>query len=291
MSERGGGSWQQLRRAHEWLLPPTYRPDWETPGFTARILSMLGHVEVDWRASIWAAAPPVLTLVPSGGAHALLTGGRTRTLLEELTEALKEPEYCPTEPIEQEHAPSGWLIPFEDTAQVESLAGRLEIRYEYSVAERLSLLLPELDYSLDIAASTPPARGFGFTRLSPRTLYWDEATSDAEPGLYRYEAPGRPVFRLHYGHGVFYDVDLAVGTWAAVARWGENRLRYRPQSVNGELWVPVRAPLPGLHARAAALCSGIAPEKRKDVLVYLNVPETIARRIARSLDQTLQIIE
>ena len=90
VSERGGGSWEQFKTAYDWLMPTRQRAEWMTAGFAARMLATLGHLEIDWQARRWAAAPPVLTLLPSAGAHALLTGGRTRTLMDELEIALED---------------------------------------------------------------------------------------------------------------------------------------------------------------------------------------------------------
>jgi hypothetical protein len=123
------------------------------------------------------------------------------------------------------------------------------------------------------------------------TLTWEDVEEDFEPGFYRYAAPDRPRFRLIESTESVYDVDLTFGVYAALSRWGANRMRYLPASVNGLLEVPLRAPLPTLQARTAALCSGLAPEKRGKCLVYANVPEEIAECIARSLDQSLTLVE
>jgi len=288
MSERGGGSWEQFKTAYDWLMPTRQRAEWMTAGFAARMLATLGHLEIDWQARRWAAAPPVLTLLPSAGAHALLTGGRTRTLMDELEIALEDhQDLYAVPPCRQELGPSAHVIACKDETAIQELASDLGISYEYSVSERLSEVLPALDAYLAAATSTPAARGYGVARFDPRTLAFVETESDRQPGLYRYDVYGAPVFRLVDSDDTVYDVDLSVGVYAALSRWGENRLHWFEQPVNGELAVPLRAPLPSLHARAAALCSGLAPRRRHAALVYLNVPSRIADRIARSLDQSL----
>jgi hypothetical protein len=291
-SERGSGSWEQFRRAHEWLFPAQTRPAWMTPGFTSRMLATLGHLEIDWQARRWSAAPPVLTLLPSAGAHALLTGGRTRALTDTLEAALEEhQDLYGLPPHPQELAPSAVMIACEDETHGEQLAAELGIRYEYSVSERLSEMLPALDDYLALTTSTPAAKGYGVASFNVQSLSWEDAESDARPGLYRYDVYGAPVFRLVDRDDRFYDVDLPVGVYAALSRWGANQLHYLCESVNGTLIVPLGAPLPTLQARAAALCSGIAPARRGRTLAYRNVPQLIAERIARSLDQTLQTTE
>jgi hypothetical protein len=286
-SERGSGSWQQFRDAQEWILNAESGDSWRpTPGFSARLLSTLGHIEVDWRGAKWAVAPPLLTLLPAAGAHALLTGARTRALMERLREVSDVPSLY-VSPLRQRMAPTALLIACEDETNIEALAGALGIDYEYSVSERLSHLLPELDSYLGLAVSMPAASGYGVTRLDVGDLSWIDVESDRSPGLYCYDAYGRPIYRLVVGSEEIYDVDLAMGVWAALSRWGENRLRYREDVVNGTLVVPLGAPLPTLHARTAALCSGLAPSRVGGELWYRNVPYATAGRIARSLDQTL----
>src|SRR5438876_70322 len=115
-SERGSGSWQQFRDAHEWLLEDAPASQWRpTPGWSARMLSTLGHIEIDWQAGVWAASAPVLTLLPSAGGHALLTGGRTRALRDRLGPAVWDEAsdvYLHEHP--QRNAPTALLIAAED---------------------------------------------------------------------------------------------------------------------------------------------------------------------------------
>lgn len=288
-SERGSGSWRQLQDAYDWLFPSGSREDWQTAGFTTGILSTLGHLEIDWAESRWCAAPPVLTLLPGAGAHALLTGGRTRTLASKLQEHEGEETLAlsPLPPIAQAIAPSAWLVAVEDERAAAELASQLGIDYTYSVSETLSRILPTLDSFLQTSERQPPRKGYGVQKFDAMALRWSDVDRDEEPGLYRYDTPYREELRLRDIDEKLYSPVRSLGIWAALARWGENRLRYEPQEVNGKLIVPHRAPLPTLHARAAALCTGLAPEKWGQVLIYQNVPKPIAERIARSLDQSL----
>jgi hypothetical protein len=290
-SERGCGSWQGFRAAHEWARPARSRPAWETPGFFARQLSALGHIEIDWRAGSWAAAPPVLTLLPRAGAHALLTGGRTRALLDRLQELLaKRNDLFALQPQKQTAAPSAHLIACESEVSIRELAKELDIDFTHSVSTQIAELLPPLEAYLRLARSTRGVNRFGVSLLDEETLEWRDVDDGEERGLYQYEVPHGFEFRLVVSEEEIYAVDKAIGIYAALARWGRNRLRYMPTSVNGELIVPLSAPLPTLTARAAVLCSGLAPEKRAEVLVYVNVPRETAVAIARSLDQSLEVI-
>jgi hypothetical protein len=288
-SERGEGSWPQFRDAHEWLFEDAAATGWRpTAGWSARTLTTLGHIEIDWQAGVWSASAPVLTLLPSAGAHALLTGGRTRALHDRLQPAVWE-EASDVFLVEhaQRNAPTAVLIAGEDESAIEGLANRLGIPYELSVSDRLSRLLPTLDSYLALSHSTPAATGYGVERFDVTALEWRAIESDREPGFYRYDIVGRPAFRLLDNDGSVYDLDIATGVYAALSRWGENLLRYQADPVNGTLVVPFGAPLPTLQARTAALCSGLAPPRHGGSLTYWNVPRIVADRIARSLDQTL----
>lgn len=293
VSERGSGAWQAFRDAHAWIRPDVDRQPWETASFAVRQLSALGHIEVDWRASIWAAPPPLLTVLPSAGAHALLTGGRTRELSDRLAEQLEgRGDLFGLPPIEQPLAPSALLIACEDERSVRSLASSLGIGFSHSVSSQLAEILPPLDSYLALARSAPAPKGYGIQAFEAGELQWVDVEDDDDPGLYRYQSPAGLAFRLIDGEGVDFAVDLAIGVYACLSRSGHSRrLRWFRNSLNGELEVPLRAPLPTLQARAAVLCSGLAPQRRGRTLVYVNVPERVARSIAVSLAQELTMVE
>ena len=73
VSERGTGSWASFRDAHDWVFNAG-RHDGKRVKATTTVhaFAMLGHVENDWDGGVWAAAPPTLTILPRGGAHAVL---------------------------------------------------------------------------------------------------------------------------------------------------------------------------------------------------------------------------
>jgi hypothetical protein len=292
-SERGSGSWAQFREAHAWVEAGRDREPWQTASLVAAQMSALGHVEIDWRSSRWAAAPPVITLLPSAGAHALLTGGRTRELRDRLAAELEDRgDLFLLDPVEQELAPSALLIACEDERSMRSLAAALGIDASFSVASRIARILPSLGSYLELAGTTPAPYGFGVEMLDLEGFRWEDVEEDRRPGLYRYQAPDGRRFRLVDAQGGRFDVDFAVGVYAALATANEDRrLKWFRNSLNGELQIPLRAPLPTLHARALALCSGFAPSRRAQTLVYANVPEEIAEAVASSLGQRLEIVE
>jgi hypothetical protein len=256
------------------------------------VMAMLGHVEVDWTAGRWSAARPALVMLPAAGGHALLTGGRTRTLLAAVVRETSADASSDLFVVRraQRGAPDVVFVACRDEQDVRALAERLGITFESSVAERLSAMLPSLDSYLAVCRSTPAARGFGFERLDAATLTWHSAECDDASGLYRYQRYGRHEFRFVDGRSEVYATDLSLGVYAELRRTSQQVLRYQPEATNGVLVVPGGAPLPALHGRAAALCSGLAPRwsRTESGHRFLNLPTHVAIRIARALGQELR---
>lgn len=291
VSEQGSGSLLSFRQAHDWLLTSEEGNDHAiTANRTAATMAVLAHMEIDWVRSRWSAAPPVLTILPFAGGRSLLTGARTRALVYALDEETAETATMSVmwAPYSQRRGPSAIYLVSESETDIEQLAARLGIRYEFSVADRLSRLLPSLTTNAKTSPGGPLARGFQVDKLQIDTFEWITVESVETPGLYRYNLYGRPDFRYLDLGGRSIAADLATGTYLELSRTGRKVLAFREDAVNGTLIVPMGAPLPTLHARAAALCSGLAPTFDPDTrsMQYQNVPPSIAERIASSLNQT-----
>lgn len=190
----------------------------------------------------------------------------------------------------QYEAPDAIFLSIDAETDVEQLAHRLQIHYEYSVADRLSRVLPRIEATLAHTRSTPPPGGFEVRRLSIDNLRWRTVQAFSTAGLYEFLLPGHSEFRFFDGAS-FYAVDRPTGIYAELRRQRRNVLLYKPDTRNGALIVPLGAPLPVLQARAAAMCSGLdaAPIYTERIRRFVNVPLDIARRIASSLAQELQI--
>jgi hypothetical protein len=226
-----------------------------------------------------------LTILPHAGAHAILSGSRTRTLLTELERATSSSADLFVDRHSQAWGPDAYFIAGSDETGIEELARTLGIRYEPCISERLAELLPPLDSYLELARSTPPAKGYGVKKFNPTTLFFSDTTSDDEPGLYEYGVNRRSEYRWSDGTGAYYALDRSTAMYAELRRCGKTELRYQPSLVNGTLTVPFRAPLPALHARTAALCCGLMPRLEQSLWHYPTVPRTTARRIGDALGQ------
>src|SRR5262249_39933627 len=136
--------------------------------------------------------------------------------------------------------------------------------------------------------STPGVPDLGVERLDVPTDRWRPVESDKEPGLYRYEYRGRELRWVDEG-GEPHRVDFSLGAYCELRRLRTSDvLKWEELAVTGTLSVPLAAPLPVLQARAATMCSGLAPRRRAHMLRYENVPHRIAGAIADSLDQQLR---
>ena len=162
----------------------------------------------------------------------------------------------------------------------------------HSVTERLGDILPALNAML--RPYQEPAAivvHYGIERFDLDQEFVP-TDNDGAPGLYRYEVSGPRRIQFVDDDGTRYRVDLAVGTWAEARRLGAtDLLLWESDGTNGTLLAPWMLPLPALQARAATLCSGLRADwnERGDI-VYVNVPEWLAVRIAESLDQKLEYI-
>lgn len=292
ISERGSGTWSSFRKAHDWLLNKGRgEATLIRPFTTATTMAILGQMEMDWKAKRWGAAPPILTIVPSAGAHALLTGGRTRALvgqLDELTSADETQDLMQFR-MPQRAAPDAIHIASDDETRVQALASKLDIHYEYCIAERLAEMLPQIQDVVNVSRSTLAPEGFEVQRWRPSDFQWATVNSDSSDGLYKYGLHGSFKYRFS-ASGDPFELDLPTGIYAELKRTGRNVLQYERETVNGILKVPWNVPLPVLQARTAALCSGLAPRSNTidKVYSYFNVPSAIAAKIASSLGQVLR---
>jgi hypothetical protein len=293
VSEHGSGTWEQFRKVNEWLFPSTGLGRTTKPGATANALSILGHLEVDWDAGEWAVAPPVLTVLPFAGAHATLVGCRTRHLKKRLEEYTEAHSYVYVEVHPQLEAPDAIFVATDEERHAQDMASYLEMHYDFSVADRLCGMLPTFDSYLSVTTHSVPTRGFGVKRFDGMALQWNESTTDSLPGLYKYEAYGRPEYRFVQSAPTFLAVDLPLGVYAELRRIGRRVLVFEEEELNGTLVVPARAPMPWLPARCAAMCSGLEPSLERTTWTrrYVNVPRPTAERIAKSLAQELVVKE
>ena len=196
LSEKGEGSWSELKEAFDWIWGPTDDPS-ERAWIAARDLAALGHIEIAWgEEARWCAAPPLLTMLPRSGGRAFITGARTNFLVEQLDSAAEERDLW-IDRCGYQRGPTTFLAACRRHQDAEGLAADLGIGYTYSVAEQLSALLPGLDHYMAMfpEGSELPA-GFEAERFNPADLRWEPADDTGRRGLYRTRTFHGQVFAL-----------------------------------------------------------------------------------------------
>ncbi len=288
LSEKGTGSWAEFRKAYAWVTAND--GDAVKAWIAARELQDLGHVEFAWEHGLsWSAAPPVLTLLPSSGGLAYLTGARTRSLVEALNEN-EAFDFYPATVSQGPQGPHGVFLLFGSPHEAEELARSLGIEYTFSIAEVLVGVLPQLADMMEQGEPSPFRIGFDKERFEPETLFWREATEpegDLAPGLYRMRTWGRTEYRFLSATRKIVSCQPESAFYESLRYARRQILRYEAETKM--LVVPAAARLPSLQARAATLSSGLLPKPVRTggqlELRYENVSPRVAEAILLSLSQ------
>jgi hypothetical protein len=262
------------------------------PWHAAWALSQLGHVEFDWRGSLFATAPTTITTIPGVPSRLLLCGARPAGLMERLRQVADGEGLdvmVAEEPCHQfGQAPSTLLIDADptDAQRFAALAG---IEWVPAAHQLLVSLLPTVDAAA-IGEREEPDDRFPHAPIDPDTLQvrWDWEWDEGRDGLWRYRTFSDPRAAYLRRDGVCLRL-AAVEYGPYVLDRGQDvepLLRYQPAS--RVLVVEGLAPLPDLQARAACLCSGRMPLRQyfaADVFEdhYVNVDPETAARIMTSL--------
>lgn len=289
LSERGSGTWEDLKSAHAWLFGQAANTAWRRPSWSVYVLSAGGHIEMDWSTGRWSAAYPCLVNLPAGGAMAALVGARPAALVDRLRRETGEAADLDLvlSELGLPDGPRVFYVQYGSEADISELCSRLGAKFERYAALWMSRLLPSIHDHLQLArvAAAPP-RGHDLALFVPQTFDWLPVESAEGDGMYRARSFGPDRHWFKSGDMV-REVDRDFGMWAALARQGQKVMSYTSLEINGELVLPARARLPVIHARTAVLCSGLPPRRSPDgrFVRYLNVPAPIARSIAESLGQ------
>ena len=290
LSEKGSGTWRELKDVFDWIWGPTEDPA-EKAWIAARDLAALGHIEIAWdQGGVWCTAPPLLSMLPRSGGRAFITGARTGFLEDRLEEVAMDRglwiDHCGTQ-----LGPETLLLACASHLDAAGFAADAGIDYTYSVADQIAALLPELSgYMAGFAPGETLPAGFEAERFDSATQSWNPVTDVNQRGLYLTRTFHGEVFALLDATSQWRRPVKEFGIYE-VLRWENLNVLWYSAS-RAELCVPSGAPLPMLHARAACLCSGRLPRfqyRRHEpaLLVYDNIPATVAARIAESLSQEL----
>lgn len=295
ISENGSGTIDNFQSHAEWLArtenigirkSATHR--W------LRNMSSLGHCEVDWKRGSWSVAPPVITRLPMADGLAIMIGARRPRLLRTIEVEEIYAEYARRPGFDGDiPAPSTIVIPYEHTTDLAQVATALDATYTDTAASGIAALLRP---PAALNRSAPPAYDSPLELLvSVRDHTWTRVRAEhrnPRDGLYREHVHGRWRHILRR-NGYWYTTEFSHGVYLELSRQGIDAIRWQPDGERrphtGTAIVDRYAPLPALHSRAFALCSGSVPRQDTTTNTYLydNVPRLIAIQIATSLNQTL----
>ncbi|GEB46005.1 hypothetical protein MTE01_19500 [Microbacterium testaceum] len=298
MSEIGSGTIEDLRARIEWMcrtvdidLPPYASGRW------LRDISSLGHCELDWDTGRWSIAPAAIVTLPGGDGLAVLAGERRLRILRALTDAEMWVEEARRASVEGEiPVPTTLFAPFsaaDELVQIARVAGAIDAGLSCeNIADALTPIEPR-------RPTGPPAYASELEVLDalfPRDWRTVSANQLNPPeGLYRERINGRWRHLTRRG-GEWFDCDLSAGVFAELARRHESAIRWRSEPGRqaadiGTVFVDWGAPLPVLHRRALALCTGFPPRLGvvATTAIFENVPRSIAARVCTSLGQTLVV--
>lgn len=254
-------------------------PDVADRRASMRLYGQLGFGDYDAARGMLLVQPPTMLLLPitqGKGRRMLLTGGRTRDLLNNLKRAA--PKFKVSVDVCEQHASNGRLL-LPDRVELTSVGIRSDefglvnlrqLALHCGINFCTNLLQAELlTFSVGLeeylAALQPYTEelpdGWKQTWFDPLTLSWLPGPGNKAFGLVEFEFTVYKKQCYLWQDGQAYAVDKSWGRYLVLANAGKNVLLHSQSQQL--LAVPASTPFPELIARAAALLSGCAPEQRK----------------------------
>ena len=279
-SEMGSGSWDEWKAACDELELE--------PNEAAQVLSKLGHAEFDWGGNTFACAAGTLVEIAGLEGQYVLTGSRLNDALARLraTASAEDFDVEVSDPISHDgRGPATILVECSmgDSVRFAKAAG-LAIEEE---AGLLAGLLPTIRLNLVGERSAPDLR-FPHCRIDHESLrpLWGIASDEAEEGLWLVRGLRRFQYYIRAENEWWHIPIREFAPYLVSAGLADPPL-IEYEEANWLLHVRSCAALPPLHARAATLCSGRLPLRRRRADEYLdsyvNVGPGPAVLIMRSL--------
>ncbi|MGW3596012.1 hypothetical protein [Streptomyces sp. NPDC005167] len=299
LSEEGAGDLGEVKQGLWWLgtkACPEIEPG--APGRWLRDAVSLAYLDIDWSGRRWSAAPPVLTPLPKAQGLAVLAGSRTaafdRRLDELLQDGLVELYRSSAErPPRDVPLPDSLVVRFGKEDELAELAADLGAVLAPCFAYQGASLLPS---SALVERTSAPEYGAPLEQYDFEHCRYLPVRRPQHDGLYRLKRRDSKQVCQVLRSGDWYETTHEHGVYAVLADQNSTAdvLRWLPEEPCGRedvgtLFVDWGYPLPDLHRRVAAMCSGLAPRINEGArnLAYDNVPKAVAMKIAHSLGQAL----
>jgi hypothetical protein len=271
MTHVGSGQWGAFRAAVD-SLASADDPEPQQLARRLRIaLSDRGHAEFFLGGTAqWRVMQPALAGL-AAGAEAMLVGGRTRRLADEVTRTAEQWGACVTI-IPLEGGPCRIHLAADDRA-LSSIAAASNIAYIPQAALCLASRCKPLSRSLQEASLSEEPLNWAVRSWSFPDRAWrcENLPNTAREYKNRY---GIRRYMVAAGRTQLREMEKRHAIYAAALLNRQSIACYRPQDC--ALLVPIHAPLPADYARAACLASGTPPAVRDSDLVFAHVPLKVA---------------
>ncbi len=276
---------------------------------TIRFLDSLGHCEFDFERRQVFACPPTLISIPTCGLpKAILTGARIPSMIQKIKDFIRTNKNSISYNIELQRVgllllPSAIFIEAIDYEYLKKVAQAAQISYDFVIPAAWSLV----NFSEGIEKIMKGIRyedkgDLDWHRriFSTDTLTFSKSHYTEKPqGLVSYINPVSQQ-RLHWiwnGNSAA-EVDRDWGRYIALSDKRINVILYDERRY--KLAVPSTVPLPRFLARAATMCTGLAPfpaeigakpiggvPAEHPIDIYKAIPPVIAQMISKKLSQEL----
>lgn len=280
LSHLGKMSWVKFKQGIECLNRDNKNP--KSDSFYLKSLGIVGHLEYDPVILDQVYVSPT-TLVETATANRyVLVGRQSPDLISKIEKAVlsKGGEFCR---IQEVDAPTTILLNDLTEASIEEIQNmRVHISREFSA--KLSCILPNIrldSFEPDKSILNAPIEKFNIN-----TLNYESNPLDLSEGLFRILNHGRYTHFIKLNN-VQRIVPPEWGAWLTLRAFRKSKLIFYKKE---HQILQVKSPLPLLVNRCAVLCSGHRPKLKNNFYCYPNVPNEIAVRIAKSLNQQLEVL-
>lgn len=258
-----------------------------------RNLEALGHIEVERDATMdpvrWRVTPPTLVGVPGIGAASAFLAGARQTRLLHLLDDLAERSLIKLDRTPQPLAPTRVSVTTDDVGGLrrvvaEARATNLDLVLASAAPLRIAAAAAAISSAAGELPERPMPMRATLQQLQLPQVRWRRVQAAEEPGVYRIDLGYRALHSLRRKEEIS-SATFRYGPQELVKHIGAQEQGCLLISyVDGNLLTPAKVGLPGLLERAAALCSGLAPEERDGrYLAYRQVPADVAAWIAHRL--------
>lgn len=282
LSHLGKMRWEKFKHGIECLNRDNKNP--KSDSFYLKSLGIVGHLEYDPTILDWVYVSPA-TLVETATANQyVLAGSRSPDLISKIEKTVlsKGGEFCR---IQEVDAPTTILLNDLTEASIQEIQN-MGIHISRKFSAKLSCILPNIrldSFEPDKSILNTPIERFNIDRLK-----YEGNPSDMSEGLFRILNNGRYTHFIKLNN-VQRKAPREWSEWLILRAFRKSKLIYfkKEQQI-----LQVKSPLtlPLLANRCAVLCSGHIPKWKNGFYCYPSVPNEIASRIAKSLNQQLEVL-